>query len=52
MTTVENGTKIIIMSPVVHGKKGEHKELLDNLRKQGFIRVINETTGETKFYSG
>lgn len=33
------GTKMIIMSPVVDGEKGTHKELLDNLRKEGYIRV-------------
>ena len=33
------GTKLIIMSPVVHGEKGTHKELLDQLRKEGYIRV-------------
>jgi len=37
------GTKMIIMSPVVHGEKGTQKELLDNLRKEGYIRVrIND----------
>ena len=33
------GTKIIIMSPVVHGEKGTHKDLLDSLQKEGYIRV-------------
>ena len=33
------GTKMVIMSPVVHGEKGEHKELFDELRKQGYVRV-------------
>ena len=33
------GTKLIIMSPVVHGEKGTHKELLDSLRKEGYVRV-------------
>ena len=34
-----NGTKMVIMSPVVHGEKGTHKDLFDSLRKEGFIRV-------------
>ena len=39
------GTKMIIMSPVVHGEKGTHKELLDDLRKEGYVRVrINKET--------
>ena len=33
------GTKLIIMSPVVHGEKGTHKDQLEGLRKEGFIRV-------------
>ena len=33
------GTKMVILSPVVHGEKGTHKDLLDSLRKEGFIRV-------------
>lgn len=33
------GTKMIIMSPVVHGEKGTHKDLLESLRKEGYIRV-------------
>ena len=33
------GTKMIILSPVVHGEKGTHKDLFDKLRKDGYIRV-------------
>ena len=33
------GTKIIILAPVVHGEKGTHKELLEKLRKEGYVRV-------------
>ena len=33
------GTKMIIMSPVVHGEKGTQKDLLDSLRKEGYVRV-------------
>ena len=35
----EEGTKLVMMAPVVHGEKGTHKDLLDDLRKQGFVRV-------------
>ena len=35
----ELGTKLIIMAPVVHGEKGTHKELFDDLRKSGYVRV-------------
>ena len=38
------GTKMIILAPVVHAQKGTHKELLDKLRLDGYarIRVNNE----------
>ena len=35
----EEGTKIMIASPIVKGEKGTHKEVLENLRKDGFMRV-------------
>ena len=40
------GTKIMVESPVVKGEKGTHKELLENLRKDGFIRC--KIDGEIK----
>ena len=36
---LENGTKIEIMAPVVHGEKGTHKDLIEDLRKDGFVRA-------------
>src|SRR5574344_967847 len=33
------GTKIEIMSPVVRGEKGTQKDLIDELRKEGFVRA-------------
>jgi len=36
---LEDGVKLEILSPVVHGEKGTHKELLDSLLKNGFSRV-------------
>ena len=33
------GTKIVILSPVVHGEKGTHKDLLDKLKSDGYVRV-------------
>ena len=35
----EEGTRLIILAPVVDGEKGTHKDLLDNLRKEGYVRV-------------
>ena len=33
------GTKLVILSPVVSSEKGTHKDLFESLRKEGFIRV-------------
>ena len=33
------GMKFMIMSPVVWGEKGTHKDLLNRLRKDGYVRV-------------
>ncbi|MCL6555987.1 MAG: excinuclease ABC subunit UvrA [Burkholderiales bacterium] len=32
-------TRLMILAPVVTGRKGEHLELFDELRAQGFVRV-------------
>lgn len=34
------GTKLQILAPVVRGRKGEFTKLFDQLKKQGFVRVI------------
>lgn len=36
---LEEGTKIRVLSPVVHGEKGTFKDLLENLRKDGYVRI-------------
>ncbi len=33
------GTRFIILSPVIRGKKGEHQKIFEDARKQGFSRV-------------
>ncbi|MCR4749821.1 MAG: excinuclease ABC subunit UvrA [Lachnospiraceae bacterium] len=33
------GTKFMVMAPVVRGKKGEHAKVLERARKSGFARV-------------
>ena len=40
------GTKIEIIAPVIHGEKGTHKDLLLDLRKDGYVRA--RIDGETK----
>ena len=42
----EEGTKLEIMAPVVHGKKGTHQDLIENLRKDGYTRI--RINGEVK----
>ncbi len=34
------GTRIEILAPLVRGRKGEFRELLEGARKQGFIRAV------------
>ncbi|MBW2091329.1 MAG: excinuclease ABC subunit UvrA, partial [Deltaproteobacteria bacterium] len=37
--SLETGSRVVIMAPLVTGRKGEHAKLLDQLRKEGFLRV-------------
>ena len=36
---LEERTKIRVLSPVVYGEKGTHVDLIEKLRKDGFVRV-------------
>ena len=33
------GTKIQVMAPLVRGKKGQYRKLIEDVRKEGFVRV-------------
>ena len=33
------GTKLILLAPLVRGRKGRHEEVFDAIRRQGFVRV-------------
>lgn len=44
--TYDVGTKIMIASPLIKGEKGTHKETLEQLRKNGYVRV--KIDGELK----
>ncbi len=33
------GTKLQVLAPIVRGRKGEFKQVLDNLRKSGYVRI-------------
>ena len=37
---LEDGTRLQVLAPVIRGKKGEHIKVLENIKKEGFIRVI------------
>ncbi len=37
---LDDGTRILVLAPVVRSKKGEHKKVFDDAKKSGFVRVI------------
>jgi excinuclease ABC subunit A len=37
--TLPEGTKFMVLAPVVRGRKGEYRDLLEELRAEGFTRV-------------
>ena len=42
--TLPAGTRVVVLAPVVRGRKGEYRKLLFDLRRQGFGRVrVNGT---------
>ena len=36
---IPDGTKLMVLAPIVRGQKGEHVKVLDGIRKSGFVRV-------------
>ena len=36
---LDKRTKVQILAPIVRGRKGEHKKVLDDARKSGYVRV-------------
>ena len=43
---LDESTKIMILSPIVKGEKGTHKDIFEPLRKDGYVRV--KVDGELK----
>ena len=37
--SLEQGTKIQVLAPVVRGRKGRHEKVLDRAKKSGYVRV-------------
>lgn len=33
------GTRLQLLAPIVRGKKGEHQKLLEEIKKEGFVRI-------------
>lgn len=44
--SLEERTKIQLLSPIIRGRKGEHQKVFENIRKEGFVRV--RVDGEMK----
>lgn len=39
LMSLEEGTKVMVLAPVVRQRKGEHEKIIDRIRKEGFTRV-------------
>lgn len=37
--SLDEGTRVQVCSPLVRGKKGEHKDVLINIQREGFVRA-------------
>ena len=46
LATLPQGARFAVLAPVVRGEVGGHAELLDRLRREGYVRV--ELDGETR----
>jgi excinuclease ABC subunit A len=40
LMTLEDGTKFMVMAPIVRGRKGEYGKLLDQMRLEGYSRAM------------
>lgn len=39
LLTLPERTKILVMAQIVRGKKGEHRKIIEQIRKDGYVRV-------------
>ncbi len=37
--TLDEGTKLLILAQIVRGKKGEHRKVFEQIRREGFVRM-------------
>ncbi len=48
----EEGTRLMVLAPLIRGKKGEHKDVIEEAKREGFIRLridgeVSETDEDT-----
>ena len=39
MLSLPQGSRVVLLAPVISGRKGEHRKILDDARRSGFVRV-------------
>ncbi|MFA6464663.1 MAG: excinuclease ABC subunit UvrA, partial [Desulfurivibrionaceae bacterium] len=39
LLALEEGTKVVLLAPLLDGKKGEHQAVLQKLRREGYVRA-------------
>jgi excinuclease ABC subunit A len=39
MQALPEGTRLTVLAPMVRGRKGEHRDVIERLRKEGYVRV-------------
>lgn len=39
LLSLPEGTRLMLLAPLVRGRKGQHKEVFETIRKTGFVRV-------------
>ena len=47
---MEDGTRVLIMAPLIKDRKGEHRRVIEDLRKAGYVRV--RVDGEVREVDG
>ena len=41
---LEEGTRFMVLAPVIRGKKGRHEKVIENAKKSGYVRIrVDET---------
>ncbi len=39
LLAIPQGSKLVLLAPLVRGKKGAHRDIFDRVRREGFVRV-------------